>query len=67
MGMGFINYDDYYWGAGKTKKEAIEDLKSKVSDVVSPRGQVVNSKQGRTTTTTSRYCPGGVLFWGVVI
>jgi len=23
MGMGNINYDDYYWGAGKTKKEAI--------------------------------------------
>ena len=29
-----INYDDYYWGVGKTTKEAIADLKSKVNDVV---------------------------------
>ena len=29
-----IDEKDYYWGEGKTPKEAIEDLKSKVSDVV---------------------------------
>ena len=26
----YINHDDYYWGFGKTTKEAIADLKSKV-------------------------------------
>lgn len=30
----YIEYDDYYWGFGKTTKEAIEDLKRNVSDVV---------------------------------
>ena len=30
----YINYDEYYWGVGKTTKEAIADLKSKVNDVV---------------------------------
>ena len=30
----YINHDDYYWGFGKTTKEAIADLKSKVNDVV---------------------------------
>lgn len=30
----YIDYDDYYWGCGKTIKEAIEDLKVNVNDVV---------------------------------
>ena len=30
----YINYDDYYWGCGLTIKEAIEDLKLNVNDVV---------------------------------
>ena len=30
----YIDYDDYYWGCGLTIKEAIEDLKLNVNDVV---------------------------------
>ena len=30
----YIDYNDYYWGCGKTIKEAIEDLKLNVNDVV---------------------------------
>ena len=30
----YIDYDDYYWGCGKTMREAIQDLKAKINDVV---------------------------------
>ena len=30
----YIDYNDYYWGCGKTIKEAIEDLELNVNDVV---------------------------------
>lgn len=30
----YIDYDDYYWGVGKTMREAIEDLKTNVNDVI---------------------------------
>ena len=30
----YIDYNDYYWGVGKTMKEAIENLKTNVNDVI---------------------------------
>ena len=51
----YIDYNDYYWGCGTTIKEAIEDLKLNVNDVVTvatkTRLRNNNGKQDYTSTT----------------